>query len=88
METTSTKSCKSIDVDDIYIVILTLFRMALFDAAHGWEGEGGGGGGCKKAPLSKICQIYSTLMKLSTVMTYLKKIQRIHDSRNKPFEFC
>ena len=33
-------------------------------------------GGGKKAPLPKICHIYPTMMKLGTVIPYLKKIQK------------
>ena len=32
--------------------------------------------GGKKAPLPKICQAYPTIMKLGTVIPYLKKIQK------------
>ena len=32
----------------------------------------------KKPPLSKICHTYPTLMKLDTVIPYLKKIQKIY----------
>ena len=46
------------------------------------------GGGGKKSPLSKICHTYPTLMKLGTVTRYLKKIQKIHKSRDTPSEFC
>ena len=37
-------------------ILLTLFRMDLFGALHGWGG--------KKAPLPKICHTYPTIMKL------------------------
>ena len=60
---------------------LTLFRMGFFGAAHGWEGG-------QKVPPSKICHTYPTLMKLGTVTRYLKKIQKIHKSRDTPSEFC
>ena len=52
---------------DVYV--LTLFRMGFFGAAHGWGGI--------KAPLPKICCRYPTMMKLGTVIPYLKEIQRI-----------
>ena len=39
--------------------------MGLFRAAHRC--------GCKKAPLSKICQTYPTMMKLGTVTLYVKR---------------
>ena len=44
--------------------------MGFFGAAHGW-------GGGKKAPISKICQTYPTMMKLGIVIPYLKRIQKI-----------
>ena len=60
--------------------------MGLFGAAHG-SGVGGGVGG-KKTPLSKICHTYPTIMKLGTVIPYLKKIQKTYESRYMPLEFC
>ena len=45
--------------------------MSPLRTAHGWE-EG------KKALLPKTCHIYLTLMKLGTVIPYLKKIQNIY----------
>ena len=49
--------------------LLTLFRMGIF----GLLTDGGGRG--KKAPLSKICHTYPTMMKLGTVIPYLKDIK-------------
>ena len=46
------------------------------------------GGWTKKASLPKICHTYPTMMKLSTVIPYLKKIQKIYESRDTPPEFC
>ena len=46
---------------------LTLFRMGFSGAAHGW-------GGAKRLPLPKICHTCPTMMKLGTVIPYLKKI--------------
>ena len=43
--------------------------MVLFGAANRW--------GFKKAPLSKICHTYPTMIKLGTVIPYLKKIQKV-----------
>ena len=63
----------------ISVNILTLFRMGIFGVAHGW------GGG---VPLPKICHTYPTVMKLGTVIPYLKKIQKIYESRDTPSEFC
>ena len=54
--------------------------MGFFGAAHGWEGG-------KKAPLPKICHTYPTMMKLVTVIPYLKEIQKIYESRDTPLEF-
>ena len=45
--------------------------------------------GCSKArPLPKIRHTYPTMMKLGTVIPYLKKIQKIYESRDTPLEFC
>ena len=38
--------------------------------------------------LPKICCTYPTMMKLDTVIPYLKKIQETYESRNAPLEFC
>ena len=65
---------------------LTLFRMGLFGVAHG-VGGGGGGPAPKRPPLSKNCHTYPTLMNLGTVLPYLKKIQKIHQSRDTPLDF-
>ena len=59
---------------------LTLFRMDIFGAAHGW--------GMPRNPLPKIYRTYSTMMKLGTIIPYLKKIQKIYESRDTPPEFC
>ena len=40
------------------------------------------------APLPKICHRYSSMMKLGTVIPYLKKIQKIYESCDTPLEFC
>ena len=55
--------------------------MGIFGAAHGW-------GGAKRSPLLKLCHTYRTMMKLGTVIPYLKKIQKIYESRDTPPEFC
>ena len=59
---------------------LTLFRMGFFGAAHEW-------GGPKKPPLPKICHTHPTMMKLGTVIPYLKKFQKLYESRETPLEF-
>ena len=64
--------------------ILTLFRIGFFGAAHwcGW-----GRGGAFWALLPKIRHTYPTMMKLGTVISYLKRIQKIYESRDTPPEF-
>ena len=57
--------------------------MDLFGTAHGMGWEGGG----KKPHFSKICHTYPTMMKLGTVIPYLKKIQKIYESRDTPPKF-
>ena len=62
---------------------LTVFRMGLFRAAHGW--------GVIKMPsphLPKICHTYPTMIKLGIVITYLRKTPKIYESRDTPFQFC
>ena len=54
--------------------------MGIFGADHGW--------GAKKAPLPKICHKYPTMMKPATVIPYLKKIQKIYESRETPPDSC
>ena len=56
--------------------------MGFFGAAHGWWGAK------KVPPLLKICHTYPTMMKLGTVISYLKKIQEIYKSRDTFLEFC
>ena len=43
--------------------------MGIFGATHEWEGA-------KRPPFPKICHTYPTMMKLGTVVPYLKKIQK------------
>ena len=59
---------------------LTLFRMGLFKATHGWR-EG------KKAFLPKISNTYPTVIKLGTVVHYLEKIQKTYKPCHTPLEF-
>ena len=54
---------------------LTLFRIGLFGAAHGW-------GVRQKGPLPKICHTYLTMMKPGTVIPYIKEIQNTCKSRD------
>ena len=63
---------------------LTLFRMGILGAAHRWgRGEGG-----KKPPSLKSVTDIPTMMKLATVIPYLKKIQKIDESRDTPPGLC
>ena len=43
------------------------------------------GEGPKKKTLSKICHIYRTKMKLGTIIPYLKKTQKVYESRDAPY---
>ena len=40
------------------------------------------------APLPKIPHTYPTMMKLGTVIPYLRKIQKMYKSRDTSLEFC
>ena len=55
--------------------------MDIFGAAYGW------GGGQKGPPLPKISHRYPTMMKLGTVIPYLKKIRQINESRDTTPDF-
>ena len=49
--------------------------MGFFGTAHGlWQ----------KDPFPKICHLCPTMIKLGTVIPYLKKIRRIYESRKTP----
>ena len=58
---------------------LTLFRMDFFGAAHVW--------GTFLTPLPRIRHTNPTMMKLGTVIPYLKKIQKMYKSRDTPLGF-
>ena len=62
-----------------YELGLTLFRMD-FDCSQI--------GGSKKATLPKIYHTYPAMIKLGTVMLFLKKISKIYISHDTPLEFC
>ena len=62
-------------------VLLTLFRMGIFEAAHRW-------GGAKRPALPIICHTYPTMMKLGTVIPNLKKIQKLYESCDTFPDFC
>ena len=61
--------------------VLTLFRMDFFGAAHGW-------GEAFCPPLPKIRHTYPTIMKLGTVIPYLRKIRKMYKSCDKFLELC
>ena len=54
----------------------------LFPHGGGW-GKGGEGGG-QKGPISKICHTYSTMIKLGTVIPYLKKSNKYMNHMTHP----
>ena len=61
-----------IDISHTYPVeksMLTVFRMGFFGATHGF-------GGPFWPPLPKIRHTYPTMMKLGTVIPYLRKIKK------------
>ena len=58
--------------------------MGFFGAAYGW----GGAGVAKRPSLPKIRHTYPTMMKLGTVIPYLKKIQELYESLDTPFQLC
>ena len=61
--------------------VLTLFGIGFFGAAHGWGEERG-----KKTLLLNICHTYPAMMKLGTVIPYLKEIKKMYESRNTSLE--
>ena len=63
--------------------------MGIFGAAYGWGGGGGQKGPPpqKRPPLPKFCQTYPTMIKLGTVIPYLRKIQKVYESRDTPRDF-
>ena len=44
--------------------------------------------GVQKFPLPTTCHTYPTMMKLSTVIPHLTKIQNTYNSRDTPIKFC
>ena len=45
------------------------------------------GGVDKKVPVPKICHTFPTMMKLCTVIPYLKVIQKMYESRDTTLDF-
>ena len=68
------KKLKKVICHELAEWFLTLFRMGIFGAAHGWGPER------PLPPLPKICHTYPSMVKLGTVIPYLKKIQKIYKS--------
>ena len=58
---------------------LTLFRMGFFGLLTD------GVGGAKRPSLPKVCQTYPTVVKLGTVIRYLKKFQKLDESDDTPW---
>ena len=52
--------------------------MGFYGGAQGWG---------KSPPLHKICHTYPTMVKLRTVIPYLRKIENIYESRKTLLEF-
>ena len=55
--------------------------MGPFRTAYRWGRE-------KRSSVPKICYTYSTMMKLGTVIPYLKKTQKSYESRDTLLQFC
>ena len=51
-------------------------------SAHGWEG------GQTGPPSLFNCRTYPTMMKLDTVLPYLKKVLKKYKTCDTPLEFC
>ena len=67
------------------LLALNLFRMVFFGASYGCQE---GGGSAKRLPFPKLCHTYHTIMKLGTVMPYLKETKKIFESRDTLLKFC
>ena len=59
--------------------------MGILRAAYGWRA---GGRRAKGSPLPKIYHIYDAMMKLVTVILYLKKIQNIYETHDTALKLC
>ena len=91
---------KAVVIKKLYTAVFLMITWHLFSwnlhfafnpiqDGHFWGcSKMGVGGGGKKSPLLKICHTYPAMMKLSTVIPYLKKIPKLYKSRDTPPEFC
>ena len=57
--------------------------MGIFEATHRW-----GAGQKGTPPPPKICHTYLIMMKLGAFIPYLKKIQKLYESRDTTLDFC
>ena len=62
--------------------LLTLFRMEDVETAHGWKGRGGQKGWSSLKSVIHIIQWWNL-----AVISYLKKIQKLYESRDTAFNF-
>ena len=72
-----------------FFIFLSISSQCMNGPYSGWAFTGlltDSGG--KGLPLPKICHTDPTMVKLGTVIPYLKKIQKIYESRDTPLEFC
>ena len=61
--------------------------MSFFVPTHGLGIRGRGGRETKGPPPQNLSHISPTMMKLGIVTPYLKKIQKIYESRDTPLAF-
>ena len=66
---------------------LTLFRIGFFSGLLTNRRGGGGGGGLFDLASLKSVR-HPTMMKLGTVIPYLRKIRKINRSHDTSLEFC
>ena len=66
------------------IRVLHLGPLVAPQESHVPDLKGEGGGQKDPSALFRICHTYPTVMKLVTVIPYLKKIQKLYKSRDTP----
>ena len=71
-------------MNESFVLSLSPIRDGIFRDCS-WMG--GKGGGYKNALLPKTSHSYPTIMKLRTVISYLKKFQKVFESRDTPLDF-